>query len=532
MIWMLLLLAYPSTFGGKGIYRVKSADIEWLLYARSILVLNVDAEAYRYDYTDSTYDYGSGRVGIAYTPSRLFETYMLWRAHGEGHAVLPYDQTDFTGDLGDLDLGLKFIIKKIRNSYIGADLAFTLPIGMDPYGNDRLIIYPKALMTYDLGDHWRLLPMRFHLNLGVPIGRRGLADNFPLMTSIAFELPSKFFTFFMEFGRNHEQDWNWRFSPGLRFHPFYRLGILIAADLGLNDDYRLLGVNAGISLNSSLTRERETMPTGNIAGEIRDNGTKQPISARIKIIELDETKKTGDYGDYNFLGIPQGVYTLIAEAEDYGHQSMVIVVDQNKTTLASFYLERATVRYQGLIADQETEKGLSGAIITLTGPSMIEVTTDYMGNYESTITPGHYEIRVNKVRYAQYVVEKELTKNLVDTIALKPIEVVAETPEAIVYFDVDDANIREDQREIIDDIGEFLKGHPYVGCELRGHTDPSGDMDYNQILSLARANSVKDYLVKAHGIEKDRISTLAFSKTKLIKEKKELSRRVEIFLIK
>ncbi len=72
----------------------------------------------------------------------------------------------------------------------------------------------------------------------------------------------------------------------------------------------------------------------------------------------------------------------------------------------------------------------------------------------------------------------------------------------------------------------------YVGCELRGHTDPSGNMDYNQILSLARANSVKDYLVKVHGIEKDRIATLAFSKTKLVRERTELSWRVEIFLIK
>src|SRR4030043_1292791 len=292
MLWMILLLTYPSTFGGKGIYRVKSADIEWLLYARSILVLNVDAEAYRYDYSDSSYDYGSGRIGIAYTPSCAFETYMLWRGHGEGHATIPFNQTDFTGDLGDLDLGFKIMVKRIRSSYIGTDIALTLPTGMDPYSNDRIIFYPKALGTFDLGDHWKLLPLRTHLNLGVPVGRQGLADNFPLMVSLAFELPSKFFTFFMEFGRNHERDWNWRFTPGLRFHPFYRLGIVMAADLGLQEDYRLLGVNAGISLNSSLTRERETMPTGNIAGEIRDQGTNLPIAARIKILELDETKKT------------------------------------------------------------------------------------------------------------------------------------------------------------------------------------------------------------------------------------------------
>jgi len=41
-----------------------------------------------------------------------------------------------------------------------------------------------------------------------------------------------------------------------------------------------------------------------------------------------------------------------------------------------------------------------------------------------------------------------------------------------------------------------------------------------------------DYFVKVHGVEKERISTMAFSKTKLVKESPEKSRRVEIFLIK
>ena len=88
------------------------------------------------------------------------------------------------------------------------------------------------------------------------------------------------------------------------------------------------------------------------------------------------------------------------------------------------------------------------------------------------------------------------------------------------------------QKATLDELAEFLKTHPTMNCELRGHTDPSGNMDYNEVLSLARANSVKDYFVKVHGIEKNRLSTLAYSRTKLVKESPERSRRVEIFLIK
>jgi len=533
MLLMLFIFSFSSTFGSKGIYRAKSGDVEWLSEARSVLTINVDAEGYRYDYDDTLFDYGSGRVTIGYTPFNRFEAYTLWRGHGQGTIRQPFADSDFEGDLGDLDLGAKFVLRKFKNSYLSSDLAFTLPIGNDPYSNDGFIIYPKVIGTIDFGDYWRLFPIRVHINAGVPVGRDGLSDNFPITFVTAFELPSKLFTYFMEVSKMHERDWNWRFTPGLKIHPFHTVCLTIAADLGATDDYRIFGANAGLAVSSVLIRERETRPTGDIAGEIRDRATGMPIPANVSLLELDEmTPSSEKFGVYKMIGVPKGVYTMLVQAPGYTAESKVVIVERNKTSVIDFKLARAMVFYQGVVLNAINEQPISAAAVRLEGEVTTTALTEADGTFEHTLKPGAYEVKVNKKEFAQYVSTFSIHDDRQDTIWLKPIAAVAETPEAIVYFNSDDANIRDDQKGTLDEIAEFLKGHPSVNCELRGHTDTSGDIDYNEILSLARANSVKDYFVKVHGIEKQRIATLAFSKTKLVKESPEKSRRVEIFLIK
>jgi outer membrane protein OmpA-like peptidoglycan-associated protein len=389
------------------------------------------------------------------------------------------------------------------------------------------------LGTIDISDYWRVLPLRGHLNIGIPLGRNDISGNFPVTQAVAFELPSKFFSYFIELSRNHERDWHWRFSPGLKFHPYYRFSLTVAGDLGLVQDYRLLGASVGLSINSSLTRVREILPTGNIAGKILDRNTDEPVEAQVKIIDLDEAISSDrTYGVYKITGLPQGVYTLSVNAPNYAPQTKVVAVETNKTNLLDFALDRSLAAYGGVVLNTQTKAPITNASIDIIGKTETRIYTDSEGTFSELLIPGEYEVKVNKQNYAQSITHTFIAEDRYDTVMLKPIEIVAETPEAIVYFDLDDANVRTDQKETLDRIAEFLKDHPKIGCELRGHTDPSGNIEYNQILSLARANSVKDYFVKVHGVEKERIATLAFSKTKLVKESPEMSRRVEIFLIR
>lgn len=67
--------------------------------------------------------------------------------------------------------------------------------------------------------------------------------------------------------------------------------------------------------------------------------------------------------------------------------------------------------------------------------------------------------------------------------------------------------------------------------ELAGHTDKVGSHEYNIQLSTERANAVRDYLSKQHGIALNRLLTQGYGFTKLAdaqNPKSAANRRVEI----
>lgn len=73
-----------------------------------------------------------------------------------------------------------------------------------------------------------------------------------------------------------------------------------------------------------------------------------------------------------------------------------------------------------------------------------------------------------------------------------------------LHFDFDKATIRSDARPVLDEAVRTLKEEPGIIVIAEGHTDSVGSEQYNQRLSLRRAEAVKDYLVR-NGIDASRI---------------------------
>jgi outer membrane protein OmpA-like peptidoglycan-associated protein len=76
-----------------------------------------------------------------------------------------------------------------------------------------------------------------------------------------------------------------------------------------------------------------------------------------------------------------------------------------------------------------------------------------------------------------------------------------------IHFDFDKATIRPQARQLIADIAATLRNNPTWTIEIRGHTDSLGSPDYNLALSARRADSVKQAIIRQHGINPGRIST-------------------------
>ena len=83
---------------------------------------------------------------------------------------------------------------------------------------------------------------------------------------------------------------------------------------------------------------------------------------------------------------------------------------------------------------------------------------------------------------------------------------------------------------------DFVKKYPGAKVQLEGYTDDIGTEQYNQALSVRRAEAVKNYLVKEHAVEAPMINAsgngeknpVASNKTK---EGRAKNRRVEILIM-
>lgn len=66
-----------------------------------------------------------------------------------------------------------------------------------------------------------------------------------------------------------------------------------------------------------------------------------------------------------------------------------------------------------------------------------------------------------------------------------------------IKFDVDKATLKKDKTtlEILDKTAKFLIESPNFVIEIAGHTDDQGSDEYNNKLSLARAETVRNYLI-------------------------------------
>ncbi|HZP58919.1 MAG TPA: OmpA family protein [Opitutaceae bacterium] len=89
-----------------------------------------------------------------------------------------------------------------------------------------------------------------------------------------------------------------------------------------------------------------------------------------------------------------------------------------------------------------------------------------------------------------------------------------------VYFDFDQSAIKAGERQKLLDAVKYLNDNPTKKLLLEGHCDWRGADEYNMALGDRRAQSVKNYLVKA-GISADRLETLSKGSLEAVKNGSE-----------
>ena len=109
----------------------------------------------------------------------------------------------------------------------------------------------------------------------------------------------------------------------------------------------------------------------------------------------------------------------------------------------------------------------------------------------------------------------------------KPKYVKPETAtnlQPTVLFRQGKSTIDAAQYAPIELIAHYMKNHPDAKIEIKGYASPEGKAEFNQKLSQARAEAVKNALVKKYKIAADRLSTKGMGATNKLFEQVEFNR--------
>ena len=144
-------------------------------------------------------------------------------------------------------------------------------------------------------------------------------------------------------------------------------------------------------------------------------------------------------------------------------------------------------------------------------------------------SPGYFPLSVN--------LDSALSSNNSEhlTFYLKAIELHEVVRLNNIFFALNSSELEKSSMEEIKITADFLDSNPGLQIEIQGHTDNTGNSDYNLKLSRERAKSVMEAILRL-GIDKSRLSYRGFGDTKPIAandsdENRRMNRRTE-FLVK
>ncbi len=299
------------------------------------------------------------------------------------------------------------------------------------------------------------------------------------------------------------------------------------------------GGEGGLDLWRAPLKNEEVGPVENLGPDINTPGNEKfPTFAPDGILYFSSDGRAGlggldlfsarldDWGIWHVehLGAPMN-----SQADDFGMTFLRATKDQQEGYFSSnrnqgkgydniFYFRLPSIRItiSGTVYDMN-EEPIGEAIVRIVGRNGM--------NFKSVTKPdGTYECSID--RSTEYVMMsgKKGYLNRKAQFTSDPAEEDADyevdfylpsvsEPVLVdnIFYDFNQATLREESYPGLDDLVSLLNDNPYVAIELSAHTDRVGSQHFNLELAQRRAQAVCDYLV-SQGIDADRLRPVGYGK--------------------
>ena len=132
--------------------------------------------------------------------------------------------------------------------------------------------------------------------------------------------------------------------------------------------------------------------------------------------------------------------------------------------------------------------------------SNIQKESDIKGTFKLVYNPlvKKVEVVINKDGYQPFRKFVDLDNDAPDArlLELEPLKKDGSFNVYAIRFNYDSAVIKAESFKYLNDLADYLKENEHIKVAIIGHTDLNGSVKYNLKLSLQRAASVRDYLIK------------------------------------
>lgn len=214
--------------------------------------------------------------------------------------------------------------------------------------------------------------------------------------------------------------------------------------------------------------------------------------------------------------------------------------------MVQFHKDKNIVtKLRGRVIDVSTSAPLSATISLVDNKVnliMAKITSDNSGDFELLIPHGgNYGVTTEKNGYLFNSINFTLPQfekyQEVDThILMEKAEVGSKVVLKNIFFDFDKSDLKVESLAELENIRDLLLQNSHLRVQINGHTDNKGDEATNLVLSLKRAESVINYLIK-QGIESMRLAAKGYGYERPLvsnddeEDGRQINRRTEIEII-